>query len=144
MLQLTLALSGRVELELGAERLSGEAFAIAPDASHSFEGTGLVAHLFVASDGTNGRAITLALCAQRPVAPIAPQLLGDLRARLLASWQSPRRTDEALRALGKELIARLAGQDPRTQPLDPRIAKVIAWVNARLDQAVSLRDTPRW
>jgi hypothetical protein len=32
------------------ERFSGVAIAIAPDASHAFGGTGLVAHLFVASD----------------------------------------------------------------------------------------------
>lgn len=140
VLQLTLALSGRVDFDHGAERIGGEAVAIAPDAPHAFEGTGLVAHVFVASDGKAGREIVRTLCSKRAVAAIPTDLLGDFPARLRASFADPHRTDDDLRALGKALIARLAGQSSRAEALDPRVAQVIAWVAARLDQAVSLRD----
>jgi AraC family transcriptional regulator len=43
-----------------------------------------------------------------------------------------------LRALGRNLIARLAAKG--AHPSDPRVAKLIAWVAPRLDEAVSLSD----
>ena len=140
VLQLTLALTGRIGFDSGSEQIGGDAVAIAPDAPHSFEGTGLVAHLFVASDGKAGREIVRSLCATRPIAPIPASLLGDFPARLRAAFNAPHHTDDDLQALGKGLIALLASQGSRVQALDPRVAKVIAWVAARLDQAVSLRD----
>lgn len=140
VLQLTLALSGRVDFDHGAERFGGEAIAIAPDAPHAFEGTGLVAHVFVASDGKAGREIVRTLCSKRQVAPIPADLIGDFPARFRSTFADPRHTDDDLRALGKSFIARLAGEESRAQALDPRVAKVIAWVASRLDQALSLRD----
>lgn len=140
VLQVSLALSGRVEFDCDSERIGGEAIAIAPDAPHAFEGTGLVAHLFIASDGKAGREITRALCAKRPFAPIAAGLLGDFPARLRTAFNAPNQSDEDLRALGKDLVARLAGRGSSAQALDPRVTKILAWVAARLDQALSLRD----
>lgn len=140
VLQVTLALTGRVDFESDSVRIGGTAVAIAPDAPHAFEGTGLVAHLFVASDGNAGRAIVRALCAKQPIAPIASSLLGEFPARLRTTFDAPHYTDADLRALGKGLIAQLAGLGSRGQALDPRVAKVIAWVAPRLDQALSLRD----
>lgn len=137
VLQLTLALTGHVELESDGVCIRGEAVAIAPDAPHTFEATGLVAHLFVASDGKAGREITRSLCGKRSLAAIHADLLGDFPARLRTSFQ---RNADDLRALAEALIARLAGESSRAEPLDPRIRKVIAWVAARLDQSVSLRD----
>ena len=139
VLQIALALSGHVELESGATRIRAEAVAIAPDAPHAFEGTGLVAQLFVASDSRAGREIRRRLCAEQPLAEVPAELLGDLPAQLRTTFEAPNHRDADLRALGEQLITRLAGESP-VQPLDPRIAKVIARVSARLDQNLSLRD----
>lgn len=142
VLQLTLALIGRVEFEGEAEgdAIGGHAVAVAPDAPHRFEGTGLVAHIFVASDGQLGRQIARRLCSKRPLAPIPAALLGDLPARLRAAFETPNHRDEELRALVDEVIVTLASGASRTGAVDPRIAKVIAWAAARLDQAVTLGD----
>lgn len=114
--------------------------AIPPDARHAFEGNGLVAHLFVASDSQAGRRIVRGLCANGSMAAIPLGHLGELPARLRATFEDPQHTDDDLRALGQALIAQLAGGDGDGNAPDPRIEKLIAWVTNRLDQAVSLGD----
>lgn len=140
VIQVTLALTGRVDFDGDAGRTSGVAIAIAPDSPHAFEGTGLVAHLFVASDGQAGRDIVRGLFSQGSIASIPASHLGDFPARLRATFEDPRHTDDELRALGRDLVARLAGGGVGAEAPDPRIKKLIAWVTARLDQAVNLSD----
>jgi AraC family transcriptional regulator len=140
VVQVTLALTGRIDFDGEAERAFGAAIAIAPDSLHAFEGTGLIAHLFVASDGKPGREIVRRLFADGPIASISARQLGDLPARLKATFENPHHTDDDLRALGRSLVARLAGEGVHADALDPRIAKLIAWVARRLDQTVSLSD----
>lgn len=138
--QVTLALSGRIEIDDGTEQTSDHAIAVAPDASHAFEGTGLVAHLFVASDGQAGRQIMRRLFSARPIATIPAEQLGDLPMRLCMSFADPHHTDRELRALGQALITRLGGEGAQAEKPDARITKLIPWLAARLDQAVSLRE----
>jgi AraC-like DNA-binding protein len=137
--QLTLALSGRIEVDDQTEQTSSAFIAVAPDALHAFQGTGLVAHLFVAPDGHAGRQIARSLFSTRPIVTIPAEQLGDLPTRLRMSFDDPRQGDEELRALGKALITKLAGETRAERP-DARITTVIPWLTARLDQAVSLRD----
>lgn len=138
--QVTLALTGRVDFDGDAERVGGVAVAIAPDTLHAFEGTGLVAHLFVAPDSRAGREIARGLFSSGSLASIPVHDLGDLPARLKATFEDPRHTDDDLRALGRALITRLARGGVGAPAPDPRVAKMIAWVTARLDQAVGLND----
>jgi len=140
VIQVTLALTGRVEFEGDAGPVAGVALAVAPDAPHSFRGTGLVAHLFVAPDGQAGREMVRGLFAEQAIVHLSQELLGDLPARLEACFEDPARTDEALRALGRAAIEQLAGTRAPTPRADPRIGKVIAWMTARLEQPVSLGD----
>jgi AraC family transcriptional regulator len=140
VVQVSLALTERVDFDGDAGRVSGVAIAIAPDSPHAFEGTGLVAHLFLASDGQAGRAIVRGLFSKGSIASIPARQLGDLPARLRATFEDPRHTDDDLRALGRDLIAQLAGGGVDAGAPDPRIKKLIAWMAARLDQAVSLSD----
>lgn len=143
VLQITLALTETVAFESNGERSVGPAFVIAPDAAHAFEGTGLVAHLFVASDGKAGREILRVLCQDSSLAAIQGALLGDFPARLRTAFEAAQRSDDALKALCNRFIAQLAGQADDARALDPRIANMIAWVNARLDQTLSLRDVTK-
>lgn len=140
VVQVTLSLTGRVSFDGEAESTSGEAIAIAPNSRHAFEGTGLVAHLFVASDGNAGRQIAGRLFSDGPMASIPAQLLGDLPARLKETFEDPRHTDDDLRALGRRLIMRLAGEGGHANAPDPRIVKLIAWVARRFDEPISLND----
>ncbi|HKO89743.1 MAG TPA: AraC family transcriptional regulator [Polyangiaceae bacterium] len=140
--QLSFALAGTVELEDGNGRVAGQALAVAPDAPHAFLGTGLVAHLFVASDGGAGRELRRALFPSPsvPIVPIPAGLLANLPAQLRATFETPQHTEEALRALGRELIARLAGTGQRRAPFDPRMDRLVRWLAARLDEPVRLGD----
>ena len=140
VIQLTLALTGTVEFESNAGRVSGVALAVAPDAEHAFAGTGLVAHLFVAPEGQAGRRIAGALCSSGPVTHIPAELLGDLPERLRATFQNTKHTDEDLRAVCRELIARLAEDRQRARRVDPRVTRLIAWIAPRLEQPLSLDD----
>jgi AraC family transcriptional regulator len=140
VVQVTLALTGRVEFDGNAERVAGVAIAIAPDSLHAFEGTGLTAHLFVASDSQAGRKIVRGLFTNGSIASIPESSLGDLPARLKTTFEDPRHTDADLQALGRALITRLSGGAVDVDAPDPRIEKLIAWVTERLDQAVSLSE----
>jgi AraC-like DNA-binding protein len=140
VVQVTLALTGRISFDGETERASGVAIAIAPNAVHAFEGTGLVAHLFVASDSRAGRQIARELCPNGPIASIPARQLGDLPARLKATFEDPHHTDDDLRALGQRLVAQLAGESVQANAPDPRIVKLLAWLARRLDEAVSLSD----
>lgn len=139
-IQVTLALTGRIDFDSDSGSIGGEAIAIAPDVTHAFEGTGLVAHLFIASDGHAGRKILGALFAQGPVSMIPTGALGDFPARLRATFEDPRQGDEELRSLGRGLVARLIGENARLTLRDPRIQRMIAWVTARLDEDLSLDE----
>lgn len=143
VVQVTLALTERVDFDSEAGPVGGVAVAIAPDSPHAFEGTGLVAHLFVAPESLVGRQIVRGLFADRPIASIPAEKMGDLPARLRVAFEDPRQTDDDLRALCRCLIALLAGGRTDAEAPDPRIAKVIAWVTTRLDQPVSLHDVAR-
>lgn len=140
VIQLTLALSGRVELDGDDGRLSGVALAVAPDVRHAFRGTGRVAHVFIASDTPAGRAIVSRLFANEPIARVPPALLGAPPGRLQDTFDDPAHKDDDLRALGRLLIAELAGGSVRTERLDPRVAKLIRELEERLDESLSLEE----
>lgn len=140
VIQLTLALRGQVEFEGDAGPVSGVALAVAPDARHSFRGTGLVAHVFVAPDGQAGREIARGLFSEDAIAQLPTELVDDLRARLCERFEDPACSDEELRALGREVIDRVSGQRAPAPRADPRITRVIAWMTARLEEAITLTD----
>jgi AraC-like DNA-binding protein len=140
VIQLTLALSGKVELDGDDGRVSGVAVAVAPDVRHAFRGTGRVAHVFIASDAPAGRAIAQGLFAKAPIARVPPALLGELPGRLQATFEDPAHSDDDLHALGRLLIAQLSGATVRTKRLDPRVAKLITALEERLDESPSLEE----
>lgn len=137
---MTLALTGHVAFEGDTEQLSGEAIAIAPNARHAFEGTGLVAHLFIAAEGKAGRQIARRLVSAAPIAAIPPALLADLPASLKSTFEDPAHSDDDLRALGRRLLAQLAGEGLQASVPDVRIVKLLEWLTPRLHEAVSLGD----
>lgn len=139
-IQITLALTGRIDFDADGGPFGGEVVAIAPDVTHAFEGSGLVAHLFVAPDGQVGRQLMRVLFAQASIASLPIDAFGDLAPRLRATFEDPRHSDDDLRSLGRAMVARLVGQDPRLAVRDPRIQKVIAWVSARLSEDLNLDE----
>jgi AraC family transcriptional regulator len=141
-LQVTLALTGRIDFDVegSPEPLTGPAIAIAADWVHAFEGTGLVAHLFVASDGEAGRRIARGLLTDGPTAMVPLTPLEDLPARLRATFEESRHTVDDLRVLGQELVDRLAGDSLHPSRPDPRVVRLIEWVEAHLDETITLEQ----
>jgi len=65
--------------------------------------------------------------------------LEDLAADLTTAFSRPRRNDEELIDLGRNVIQRLARQAPAPEP-DARVRKIVAWARAQLDNPISLAD----
>lgn len=139
-IQLSLALTGRIDFDTESGTLSGQVVAIAPDVAHAFAGTGLVAHLFVASDGQLGRQLMRELFTLAPVVALPIETLGEFPIRLRTTFEDPRHQVDELRALGRGLLDHLLGKAPRLAVRDPRIQRLIAWVSTRLDQEVNLEE----
>lgn len=141
-IQLSFALAGRTELEDRKGRVGGAVIAVAPDAPHVFEGSGLIAHLFVAPDGEAGRSIrrTLFPAGSASIVRVPAALVGDFPARLKATFEDPRHGDDDLRTLGRALIARMAGMTARRVVFDPRVDRVVRWLGARLEEPIGLED----
>lgn len=136
VIQVTIALRGRVEFESGSRHLGGQAIAVGPDAPHDFEASegALVAMLFIAPDGQAGRAIARGLFAK---APLVSLQLGEFSERLRVAFEKPRLNEAELCELGRQLVTRLAGEF-EAAPSDPRIEKLMPWVAARLEEPVTL------
>ncbi len=94
--QLTLALRGRIDFESGKQRLGGAAIGVRPDALHTFQGTELIAHLFLAPESRAGRAVRQ-LFAKSSLIPL--QDLGAFSKRLRDCFENPKHREESLRGL---------------------------------------------
>jgi AraC family transcriptional regulator len=136
--QVTLSLRGWFTLETGDRQVGGPAAAVAPDTEHAFQAEGAVAHLFVDPEGRTGRELQRALFAGAALASIPG--LHDVRARLLAAFDAPRRDDRALIELGRAAVAELAPAGDRDLRPDARVRRMSTWATARLDDPVSLVD----
>jgi AraC-like DNA-binding protein len=140
--QLTIGLRGSFTLESDATRVGAPAAAVAPDTEHAFAAAdgSAVAQLFVDPEGRGGRELQSVLFTRAPLVAIPAERMGDLRARLLAAYEAPRRTDETLVELGRAVLARLAPESERDARPDARVRKMSAWAAARIDAPVSLEE----
>jgi AraC family transcriptional regulator len=138
--QVTLALRGGFTLETREERVAGGAAAVAPDTEHAFEAEGIMAHLFVDPEGRLGRTLQRTLFSSTGLVAIQSAPLTGLPERLLAEFEVPDRNDAALIALGRSLLAQLAGEGERDERPEARVRKMSAWAAARLDKPLSLVD----
>jgi AraC-like DNA-binding protein len=138
--QVTLSLRGRFTFEGRDREVGGSAVAIAPDAEHSFEAEGVVAHLFVDPEGRPGRALQRLLFSDASLVPIHRSRLGGFPERLLAGFEDSERSDQSLIELGSALLSHLAESSERDERPEARVRKMSAWAAARLDTPVSLAD----
>ena len=138
--QVTLSLRGEFTLETRDLQVSAGAAAVAPDAEHTFEAEGMVAHLFVDPEGRPGRELQRALFARAKLVAIPDAHLADLPARLRTAFEAARRTDKSLVELGRDLLAQLAPGSERDLRPEARVRKMSAWAAARLDTPVSLAE----
>ncbi|MEY2935642.1 MAG: hypothetical protein RL033_6391 [Pseudomonadota bacterium] len=136
--QVTLALQGGFTLETREQQVVGGAAAMAPDTEHALEAEGIIAHLFVDPEGRLGRALQRVLFSSARLVALQSSQLAGLPAQLLADFEAPDRTDAALLALGRRLLAQLAGEGEGDERPEARVRRMAAWAAAHLDQPMSL------
>jgi AraC family transcriptional regulator len=136
--QVTLLLRGWFVLETDHQQVSGPAAAVAPDTEHAFLAEGAVAHVFVDPEGRTGRELQRVLFGGASLVSIPG--LAEVRAQLLAAFDSPRREDRTLIDLGRAAVAELAPESDRDLRPDARVRRMSTWAAARLDAPVSLVD----
>jgi len=112
---------------------------VTPDRPHRFDGCGQrMAMIFVEPETSQGRAL-LERYATADITDLerdtAEPRVAPLRSAYAAAADS-----EALVAMGQHAVAALAGRVPSVGSVDPRVSRAIAWVRARLDSPVSLKD----
>lgn len=135
-IQITLALEGAFELRTAHERLSDQAVAVAPNASHIFQADGLVAFLFIEPESAAGQAIMAAAFRENRLAALqSPTTTKHLTA--LANCFRAGGKDDGLIRLGKQFVADLAGSDHAGAP-DHRVQAMIAYADANLEESISL------
>jgi len=139
--QVTLSLGGRFALRTTDHRIAADA-AVAPDVSHIFEAEGLNAILFIEPESRAGRAIARRLFEREALVAIPPDLANDLIERLAATYRNPGKDDASLMALGRLLVARLAGTVDARLP-DARVQQIIAYAATRLDDPITLGAVAR-
>ena len=135
-IQVTLSLGGRFTLRTAKAAIDGDAI-VAPDAPHQFQAVGRAALLFVEPESAAGRAILEAHLGKKALAKLPAGLLADLVRRL-----DTEAGDSALEAIGRALIARLAGA-AKAAPCDARVQRMMDHATAHLGDAVTLPAAAR-
>ena len=130
-IQVTLSLGGRFVLRTRKDAVAGDAI-VAPDTLHQFEAAGRAALLFVEPESAAGRAIAKAHLGKKALAKLAPGLAADLVRKLDIEAK-----DSVLEAIGRALIARLAGEEGAAA-VDARVRRMMEHATVHLDEAVTL------
>ena len=142
-IQITLALSGVVQLRDEGESWSDYAGALVPPHQrHQFDGCNqYVGQLFVEPETVHGRALLERYTAQAinrlPEEAIAPV------ARSLRQAYEAGVTDAALIAAGQRAVAALSGDVPVRRAVDPRIGRAIAFVQSRRGAPTTMAEAAR-
>lgn len=142
-IQVSLALSGRLKLRNASGDWSEYLGAIVhPHHRHQFDGCGgSVAQLFVEPETVQGRAL-LATYPGGSIEPLPDTIVAPLIEILRRAYEQ-RVTDSALIAAGQQGVAILAGGIPFVLEVDPRITRVVEWLQARRGATVTLAEVAR-
>lgn len=135
-IQVTFPLGGQFELRTRKAAIKGPA-AVAPDASHIFEASGLNALLFIEPESEAGRAICAAFFHKAALVAIPEPLLAETIMRLEKAYSAAPKNEKLLEEIGRALVTRLAGLSSAKQP-EPRVQKMIKFAASHLDDDITL------
>ncbi|MDB5439211.1 MAG: AraC family transcriptional regulator [Caulobacteraceae bacterium] len=138
-IQVTVGAGGVFKLIAGELVSANQAVAVAADIDHVFEAEGLVAILFVEPESRLGRAVSQRLFSEANLALLDPGDVAGAAQGIAAAFHSPDAQDEVFVGLGRDLIARLAGQTISESP-DWRVRKMIRWAAQHLEGSASVAD----
>ena len=137
--QIALPFGGRVRFQIpGKEWHDYDAALVAAHQPHAFEARNqFMATLFVEPESREGRELQRRVRDQGVIALDTARLHDEAEA--LASAYQARVSDDELIALARAAITKIAGSQPTPKnPGDPRVARAIERIRARLGEAVSL------
>lgn len=131
--QIVFSLGGRFQLWTTDSEAAGPCVAVAPDVPHRFEAEGDYAILFVEPESRAGRGIIGAILEDEGLRALSRAVLESL-SDPLSALRAPIAPDrDALTAIGRAMVDRLAG-DMRHPAVDARIERVIGWVSQNPDE----------
>jgi len=139
-IQIALALDSHFRMSgEAAEERNHRAAIVMPDRPHRFDGCGQrTAMVFVEPETAQGRLL-VERYGHAAITDLGVDTAEALVAPLRAAYAAGA-TNEALIAIGHETLAALAGATPAAHDIDPRVARVIAWVRSGLAGTISLND----
>jgi AraC-like DNA-binding protein len=139
-IQITLAMQAGFLLRDGDAGWREHAGAIVmPHRPHQFDGCGhAVAMIFVEPETAQGRVL-LALHGPAGIADLARDTVETLVSALRTAYAAAAE-NEVLIAMARHAIAALTGHVPAVDGVDPRIGRAIAWMRARMDSPLALKD----
>ena len=112
---------------------------VKPDRRHRFDGCGeRTAMIFVEPETAHGRVL-LERYGEADITDLAADTVEALVAPLRTAYVAAA-ANETLIAISHDAVTALAGAAPIVAGVDPRIARAIAWLRARLDRRLSLND----
>lgn len=138
-IQVSFSMGGWMRFRSGEHALNDAAIVVAADAIHVFEAQGVIGHLFIDPDSRDGRTISRSLLTGAPIAPVSIGQIQGIVDAVLENFQAGQRDEQALAALGRSMIERLAGGIVGDAP-DLRVRKLMAAAAERLDTSISLSD----
>ncbi|WEK41762.1 MAG: AraC family transcriptional regulator [Candidatus Sphingomonas colombiensis] len=133
-IQLTISLSGGLELRNDDFSERGPAIAVDADVPHRFQAHGLLAIIFVEPESRSGRALRRILFADRALASFDAGPLAPALAPLAAAFDAETTADQLLQA-GQQAVSALLPEIRAPLP-DPRIRRVIDRASMHLDDSL--------
>ncbi len=136
-IQLTFSLAGSMELGTPDCHVCGPAIGIAPDTPHRFAASGRVAFLFVEPESVLGLAMQERFFTACRVERIPTDEISDILTQFRRAFDDGQCSTLDLRSAGKALLQRLCCTCS-VQPVDARVADMMAYAAANLDRTVTL------
>lgn len=137
-IQLTIGLGGNFHITSGSQTVQGRAIAIAPDISHALEAEGRIAIIFIEPESRLGRRLVRTLFPDASVTVVNNGCADELIARFDAACRAGSDKARMIAAISQGIAA--LGGDTHAPAPDLRVRKLIAWVDANLDNPLSLAD----
>jgi AraC family transcriptional regulator len=133
-IQLTLALQGTFQFRTSTEARSGPAVAVLPDAVHTFEANGVVAHLFIEPESTLGRALVRHWFVGTQLQPLSVNDYSDFMSELRDAFDSG---NGDLLSIGQRVIGVLSEGVQRSNS-DDRVNAIVEFVGQNLEEPIAL------
>lgn len=135
-IQMTVSLSGALELSTADETLRAPMLAVAADEHHRFEAHGLLVFIFVEPESQMGRVLAAKLFRERPLVALVEPAVEALVRPLKTTFEE-RVDNETMMQIGRAVVEQLVPETDGRLP-DARVQRIIDYAAAHLDELLTL------